>query len=495
MANQLWTWEDLIEATGATVDGEPTAPITGVSIDSRSLEAGAMFVALRDQRDGHAFVPAAFAAGAAAALVAHDYTRQLANGPLLRVADPLAALTALARAARARLDPTARVLAVTGSVGKTGTKEMLHTCLGRLGPTHAPEKSFNNHWGVPLTLARMPQSTHYAVLEIGMNHAGEILPLTKLARPHVAIITTVEPVHLGHFPSVEAIADAKAEILDGLEAFPDGLIAAPDGQVGTAWGRYAAILNQDSPYFGKLANRARLIGADVISFGLKPPADVRPRTLKLTAHGSHFTVSLDGEPIAVTLGAPGRHLVSNALAVIAALFALNVDIEAAVPALAGFTAPAGRGAREILNGPDGSVLLIDEAYNANPASMRSALSTLALTPRSDFPRRIAIMGDMLELGEAADALHVSLLDAIEDAGVDRVFAAGPHMRQLFDRLAKSRRGDWAETSSDLEASILADVQPGDAVMVKGSLGSRMGPLVQALRDRFARPTHANDRNN
>ena len=379
MTEPLWTWGDLAAASGAATDGSPPVAITGFSLDTRTLAPGDVFVALRDQRDGHAFVTRAFERGAAAALVERGYARNASDGALLRVHDPLEALRSIARAARARSQ--ADIVAVTGSVGKTGTKEALRECLSRLGATHAAEKSFNNHWGVPLTLARMPARARYGVFEIGMNHAGEIAPLSKLVRPRVAVITTVEPVHLQFFASVAGIAEAKAEIFAGLDAG------------GTA------VLNRDNAFFDLLQRRAREVRARIVSFGRHVDADVRPEVWALGADGSDIVVRVGGKRIAYRLAAPGAHIAQNSLAVVAALFALGADVEAAVPALAGITAAKGRGARRELSLEDGALLLIDESYNANPASMRSALAAMATVPRQRFKRRIAVLGDMLELGD------------------------------------------------------------------------------------------------
>lgn len=466
MTHELWTWEALVEASTGVADGVPDGPVTGsISIDSRTLQPGELFVALQDVRDGHDFVPAAFAAGAPAALVSLGYSRQPGDGALLRVADPLAGLQAIARAARART--SAQIVAVTGSVGKTGTKEALRACLSRLGPTHAAEKSYNNHWGVPLTLARMPANAAYAVLEIGMNHRGEIAPLTRLARPHVAVITTVEPVHIGHLGSLTAIAEEKSDVFLGLE--PDGV----------------AIIKRDSPLFPIMQEAAERQNARVISFGHDPEADVRATEVKLEDDGSDVTVSALGQTLSYRLGAPGAHLVDNSLAVVAVLLALGADPQQALPALAHISPPPGRGARTVLWVGDGELLLIDESYNASPASVRAALATLGTTPRTRYPRRVAVLGDMLELGPSAAELHLGLKEAIDAAGVDLVFACGPNMRQLFSVLKPGQQGMWAETSDGLMARLIDAVRPGDAVMVKGSLGSRMAPLVEALKSRFA----------
>ena len=463
----LWTYEALVRAAGGRGDGAAPAPITGFSIDTRSLNAGEVFVALKDQRDGHEFVTSAFKAGAGCALVAQNYVKRPGDGALIHVPDTLKALESIGRAARARLSPEARVIAVTGSVGKTGTKEMLRACLMRLGDTHAADKSFNNHWGVPLTLARMPAATRYGVFEIGMNHAGEITPLTGMVRPHVAIVTTVEPVHLAFFASVAEIAEAKAEIFSGLE---------PGG---------TAVINRDNPHFDLLARRAAEHGAKVISFGQNVSADVRAEAIGLDADGSKIVARIGSEAVRYTLGAPGAHLAQNSLAVVAALSAAGADVERAIVALEGIRAADGRGARAVLSGPDGQILLIDESYNANPASMRSALAAMATVPRGKYPRRIAVLGDMLELGKDAPRLHAELNEAVDAAGADLVFASGPNMAHLFAALAARRQGGWALTPEGIKAPLLAAIRAGDAVMVKGSLGSKMAPLVEALKARFA----------
>lgn len=465
MAKALWTWDELIAASGAQTDGSPSNEVTGVSIDSRTLQPGDLFVALKSVRDGHEFVPAAFAAAAAGALVSFAYEKKPEDGPLLRVADPLEGLRRIARAARTRT--SARVIAVTGSVGKTGTKEALRACLSRLGRTHAAEKSYNNHWGVPLTLARMPADTQFAVLEIGMNHRGEIAPLAQLVRPHLAIITTIEPVHLGYLGSLEAIAEEKSDVFLGLE--PGGI----------------AVIRRDSPQFPIMEAAAKRQGARVLTFGRSAEADVRLIGIEPGAAGSTVTVHAFGRRLTYELGTPGAHIAENSLAVVAALVALDVDLDSALPALARLTPPAGRGARTILKIAGGEVLLIDESYNANPASMRAALLTLGTVPRDRYPRRIAVLGDMLELGPSARELHMGLRDAIDEAGIDLIFACGSNMEHLFISLEPHRQAAWAPSSEELTDKLLEAVQPGDAVMIKGSLGSRMAPLVDALKGRFS----------
>jgi UDP-N-acetylmuramoyl-tripeptide--D-alanyl-D-alanine ligase len=466
MAESLWTFDDLVRATGARPERPTGNPVLGLSIDTRTLRPGDLFVALKDQRDGHDFVAKAFEAGAAAALVSATYAASPGDGPLLRVPDTLRALEDIARVARARLAREARVIAVTGSAGKTGTKEMLRAALSRVGPTHAADKSFNNHWGVPLTLARMPANTRFGVFEIGMNHAGEITPLTRMVRPHVAIVTTVEPVHLAQFPGIDAIAEAKAEIFAGLD---------PGG---------TAILNRDNAQFEILRRHAEAAGARVVTFGQDARADVRPKVLELASDGSAIEAAIGGRDVRFRVAVPGIHIARNALAVAAAVLAAGADLEAALPALAELPPPPGRGSRSELDLRGGRILLIDESYNANPASMRAALAVLGTVPRGAFPRRIAVLGDMLELGPGEAAHHAALKEAVDAAGIDLVFACGPNMAHLFAALDPARQGAWTQRSDELEKRLLARLEPGDVVMVKGSNGSRMGPIAETLRKTF-----------
>lgn len=463
----LWTMDDLVAAAGGRIVGNPAAEVTGISIDSRTLEPGEVFFAIRGDRfDGHDFAKAAIERGAAAAVVAEDKLAALdPAGPYVVVPDPLEALYGVAEAARSR--STARIVAVTGSVGKTGTKEMLRLALSRSGRTHASVASFNNHWGVPLTLARMPRDTEFGVFEIGMNHAGEITPLTKLVRPHVAIITTVQPVHLEYFGSVERIAQAKAEIFAGLE--PDGV----------------AILNRDNDQFDLLCFLAKAAGVQrILTFGSDGPADAQALKIAPQTGCTSISARVGGEEIAYKVGAPGRHLVRNSLAVLMAVADLGADLALAGLALAELRAPVGRGAQTILKLPNGRLTLIDESYNANPASMRAALTLLADTPVTRPGRRIAVIGDMRELGEAADKLHAALAEPVEEADLDLVYCVGPHMHALWKLLPTHRRGAYSEDSQGLRPLLLEDVRPGDVVMIKGSLGTRMGPLVEALKQEF-----------
>ncbi|MCP8937176.1 UDP-N-acetylmuramoylalanyl-D-glutamyl-2,6-diaminopimelate--D-alanyl-D-alanine ligase [Alsobacter sp. SYSU M60028] len=469
-AAPLWQPDDLLAAMGARADGAPLREVTGVSIDTRTLQPGDLFFAIRGEaRDGHDFVPAALARGAAAAVVAEDRAAEFRElGPLCAVPDVLDALVALGLAARARTG--ARIAAITGSVGKTGTKEALRAVLAAQGPTHASAASYNNHWGVPLTLARMPSASRFGVFEIGMNHAGEITPLTGMVRPHVAAITTVEPVHLENLGSIEAIADAKAEIFDGLE----------EGGV--------AVLPRDNPHFERLLRHAEASRATrIVTFGEHAEADVRLVGLAMKPDMSIVEASVHGSAVAYRLGSPGRHVALNSLCVLAVCAGLGADVTLAALALAHVRPPSGRGERIVLSAPGGDMALYDESYNANPASMRAALSILGQAPLGPGGRRVAVLGDMLELGPEGPALHAGLAPAIADAGVDVVFCAGPLMKNLFDALPAARRGAWASSASELEPAVVAAVRAGDAITVKGSNGSRTATIVAALKSRFAPP--------
>jgi UDP-N-acetylmuramoyl-tripeptide--D-alanyl-D-alanine ligase len=454
MTHALWTAAEIAAATGGKAHGDWS--VAGVSIDSRTVQPGELFIALHGPRhDGHAFVGAALARGAAA--LVDRVLDDVSGAALVVVDDTMAALTALGRAARAR--STARIAALTGSVGKTGTKEALRLALSRQAPTHASAASHNNHWGVPLSLARAPRDTVYAVYELGMNAPGEIASLARLVRPHVAMITAVEAAHLGFFPSVEAIADAKGEIFSALE--PGGI----------------AVLNADNPHFSRLRALAEAAGcARVIGFGAAAGAAARLRHAQLDPAGSDVQMTLDGREIAFRVGAPGRHWVGNALGVVACAAALGADPELAARALVDFRAPPGRGRQHRVALPEGSITLIDESYNANPASMRAALQVLAAAAG----RRLAALGDMLELGEHAPRLHAELAEAVVACGVDRVYTAGPAMRHLHDALPAARRGEHVEDAAALVPILDRELRRGDTLLIKGSLGMRMGRIVEAM---------------
>jgi len=468
----LWTTDAMAAAMRAERQGALPAAVGGISIDTRTVRPGEAFFAIKgDSRDGHEFVPAALAAGAIAVVARSRRAEFAPDAPFLIVEDVLDALRDLAAAARAR--SAAKVIAVTGSVGKTGTKEALRLALSADGETHASVASYNNHWGVPLTLARFPQSAAYGVFEIGMNHAGEITPLTRLVRPHIAIVTTVEPVHLAYFGSVEAIADAKAEIFLGVE---------PGG---------AAVINRDNAHYARLRAAAEAAGVSrIVSFGEHAEADARADRVHLDADCSTVRATILGADITYKLGAPGRHLVGNSLAVLAAVSLAGADLARSALALARLAPPVGRGARITLRLPGGAALLIDESYNANPASMRAAIALLGQAPVGPQGRRIAVLGDMLELGPQGGTLHAGLAEAIAAAEIDLVFCAGPLMRALFEALPSGRRGGYSETAAGLESTVLGAVRAGDAIMVKGSLGSKMGPIVKAFERAFPNPAAA-----
>ncbi|HUE45889.1 MAG TPA: UDP-N-acetylmuramoylalanyl-D-glutamyl-2,6-diaminopimelate--D-alanyl-D-alanine ligase [Aestuariivirgaceae bacterium] len=466
MTAPLWTLEELVAATNGRLDGDVTRPIGGVSIDSRSIAAGDVFVAIAgESRDGHEFAAGALKSGAALAIVSRPDPGMRDSGALLVVDEPLAALQRLGAAARARAN--ARVVGVTGSVGKTSSKEALRLALGASGRTHASASSYNNQWGVPLSLARMPRDTDFAVFEIGMSQAGEITPLTRLVRPHVAIVTTIAASHLGYFSSLAAIADAKAEIFVGVE---------PGG---------SAVINRDSEFFDQLSTAARKAGvARIVGFGEDAAAEVRLRNVALHETCSCVTAEVMGETVSYRLGAPGRHLVLNSLAVLAAAQLAGGDLARAAMALANLEPQKGRGVRFRLEAPDGIITVIDESYNANPASVRAALALLGQAKPGRGGRRIAVLGDMLELGDESPRLHAELAGAVDESGTNIVYACGPRMAHLWDALPETRRGAHGETSQDLEDALVRDLRGGDVVMVKGSLGSRMMPLVEAIRARY-----------
>jgi len=461
--NSLWTAADAAAATGgvSTVDWVAT----GVSIDSRTIAAGDLFVALRGpNHDGHNFVKTALERGAAAALIDRDIPGVTTTAPLLHVADTLNGLAALGAAARIR--SSAQIIAVTGSVGKTGTKEALRLALAASGPTYASAGGLNNHWGAPLSLARLPPVAAYGVFELGMNHAGEIADLTRLVRPHIALITTVAPAHLGFFPSVEAIADAKAEIFLGL---------APDG---------IAVLNCDNPYYGQLKAAAIHAGvATVWGFGVHSAAEVRLVDCVLDAAGSTVEASIAGEMVRFRVPIPGRHWVMNGLAVLAVTRACGADMARAAKALAGLEALPGRGRRHELAWRGGTLTLIDESYNASPAAMLAALRVLATCEPAPGGRRVAVLGDMLELGEASERLHRELAASLAAAEVSRVFLVGEEVAALYEALPPERRGGLWRSAEDASPAILNFLEPGDVVTVKGSRAVRVSRIVEHLRAR------------
>ncbi|WP_210258553.1 MULTISPECIES: UDP-N-acetylmuramoyl-tripeptide--D-alanyl-D-alanine ligase [unclassified Devosia] len=458
----LWTRDALLQATGGRMVGTVGASIGSVSIDSRDLGPDALFVAIKGDRfDGHDFVAQALANGAAAALVSEGRGEQ--DGCIV-VPDALEGLRDLARAARARSE--ALLVGVTGSVGKTTTKEAIRTVLEAAGPTHASIKSFNNHWGVPLMLARMPAEAQFGVFEMGMNAAREIAPLSQLVRPHVAVITNVAAAHLENLGSLEAIAAAKAEIFEGLE---------PGG---------TAVLNADHPQIELLLEAARKVGVQrVITYGFTENCDWRILETDLQVQGSTATLEHAGERISLHLNTPGRHMVVNAVAALIVADLAGMGREAAVAALASFGAQPGRGQRLLLGDPERPLLLIDESYNANTASMTAALDVFAAQP-APGGRKLLVLGDMRELGAQSAALHASLAEAVLRSGAERIYLVGPEMAALATTLGAGRVACHTQTAAEMGMIVLNDLASGDAVMIKGSNGVGLAGVVEKIRGHF-----------
>jgi UDP-N-acetylmuramoyl-tripeptide--D-alanyl-D-alanine ligase len=464
----LWTSNDLVAAMGGRPIGSLPAGISGISIDSRTLKPGDAFFAIKGETmDGHDFATAAIKAGAALLVVAEGKLPALGRltAPMIVVPDVLVALEKVGIAARAR--SKAKIIAITGSVGKTSTKEALRHALSAVGKVHASDKSFNNHWGVPLTLARMAADCDYAVFEIGMNHPDEIRPLVKMVRPHVAVVTVIAAAHLGFFKNLEEIAKAKAEIFEGVE---------PGG---------AALLNRDDPRSRLLGKMAREAGvARIYGFGENPKATYH--LVKCVLHADHSTVTarIAGEEIVARIGAPGRHVVQNALAVLGAAHLVGADVAKVALALGDLTAEQGRGRRHRLRVPGGTVTLIDESYNANPASMKAAMALLNATPVPGEGRRIAVLGDMLELGAHSAKLHAALAELIVGTGTRTVFLGGPEMKALADVLPSDVEAVYRTTVEELRPVVLDSLRAGDVVMVKSSKGIGFSKIVEALLKKF-----------
>jgi UDP-N-acetylmuramoyl-tripeptide--D-alanyl-D-alanine ligase len=473
VAKPLWTAQEMAKATRGKLQGAVAENVTGISIDTRTLGEGEAYFAIKgDRLDGHDFVEAALAKGASLAVVdAASAAKFSKDAALLVVDETLQAMRDLAAAARAR--SSAKIVAVTGSAGKTGTKEALKLALSPSGETHASSASFNNHWGVPLSLSRLAQDAKFGVFEIGMNHAGEITPLVKLVRPHVAIITTIEPVHLEYFSGIEAIADAKAEIFLGLE--PDGV----------------AVLNRDNSQFARLEAAAKAAKVSrIVGFGTDAKSEARLLEVGLQEDSSTVHAEIFGEKLMFKLGAPGKHLVMNALAVLAAAKLAGADLAKAALALGHLVPPPGRGRRIPLRLSGGEGLLIDESYNANPASMVAAIEVLSRAPVGKPGRRIAVLGDMLELGAEAPLRHAELAQSLDAGKIDLVLCSGPLMHSLWEALPSGMRGGYAENAEALEPQVVSALQGGDAVMIKGSNASGMGRIVKSLTQKFGAPTPA-----
>ncbi|QKC96219.1 UDP-N-acetylmuramoylalanyl-D-glutamyl-2,6-diaminopimelate--D-alanyl-D-alanine ligase [Mesorhizobium sp. NZP2298] len=484
----LWTSEALV----AAMDGRPLGPmpegISGISIDSRSLEPGDAFFAIKGEAmDGHDFATAAIKAGAGVLVVAEGKLPSLGRltAPIIVVEDVLIALEKLGVASRNRSQ--AKIIAVTGSAGKTTTKEALRHVLSAVGKVHASAQSFNNHWGVPLTLARMPADCDYAVFEIGMNHPDEIRPLVKMVRPHVAIVTMIAAAHLGFFRNLDEIAKAKAEIFQGLE---------PEG---------AAVLNRDDARFKLLDKMAHAAGVEhVYGFGENARSTFKLTKCELHADHSDIAARIGGHDMIARIGAPGRHMVQNVLAVLGAAQLMGADLDKVALALADLSAERGRGKRHVLRHPGGStsshpggstsshpggpITLIDESYNANPASMAAAMALLNATPVTGEGRRIAVLGDMLELGEHSAKLHAALADLIVGTGTRTVFLGGPEMRALAEALPGDIKTEYRAGVEELKPVLIAALRPGDVVMIKSSKGIGFAKLVDALLGKYPAET-------
>lgn len=459
MRTPLWTSDAVADAT----QGRPSGPFiaSGVSIDSRTIEPGDLFVALKGpQFDGHDFLAPAFARGAAGAVVSREVSGLPAGTPCVVVADTLVALNGLARAARRRT--SAAVVAITGSVGKTGTKELLARALGGQGKTVASAGNLNNQWGAPLSLARLPADARYGIFELGMNHSGEIAPLSRIVQPDVSIITTIAAVHMAHFPSTFAIAEAKAEIFEGMTG-------------GTA------VLSRDNAYFPFLACLACCRGVErIVGFGAHPEAKARLEHATFDAEGSTVGAVIARQKLGYRLSIPGRQWAINSLAVLGAVQALGGDVAAAAEQFMSLEGFEGRGRRHKVDLSDGSFEVIDESYNASPISMRAALEILATARPGHGGRRIAVLGDMLELGPNSSSMHAALAETIRRLAIDVVFTAGRDMAELDRTLPRDLRGAHCATSDELAQIIVGAIRPGDVVAVKGSHGVRMDRVVDAL---------------
>lgn len=464
----LWNSSDAVAATNGRSTKNWQA--NGISIDTRTLQPGDLFVALKDVRDGHDFVAAALEKGAAAALISKIPDGLPADAPLLVVEDVLAALEGLGRAGRART--RAKIIGVTGSVGKTSTKEMLRIMLSGQGTVHAAEASYNNHWGVPLTLARMPVDTRFAVIEIGMNHPGEISPLARMADLDVALITTVAAAHLEAFASIDGIAAEKAAILDGLRR---------DG---------TAILPVDLPVSEIILAKAAELGVKTLTFGANPSADYRLQSVKICDTATVAQASRHGQSMLYKVMSPGRHFATNGLAALAVAEALGLDPAIAISDLGRWVPPAGRGMRESITldiVEETGFDLIDDAYNANPTSMAAALDVLlAAQPKHGVGRvgqgrRIAVLGDMLELGATEIELHKAIAQHPGLDAIDTIHCVGPRMRMLWYALPSGQQGDWVASAAELAARARSLVDAGDVVLVKGSKGIKVSLVVDALR--------------
>ena len=468
MTDYLWRTDRMIEAMAGRPVGAMPEGIGGISIDSRSLGAGDAFFAIKGDRvDGHDYANVAAANGAGVLVVSEAKLPALGQikAPMIVVPDVLEAMEKLGRAARDRT--RAKIVAVTGSVGKTTTKEMLRHVLSACGTVHYSPASFNNHWGVPLTLSRLSAGADYGVFEIGMNHADEIRPLVKMVRPHVAIITTIAAAHLGNFKSLEEIAAAKAEIFEGV---------TDDGHV---------LINRDNDQYEFLEHAATACGiANIHTFGAHVKADFRLLDYQSEGEDATFWADIGGRNVEVALKAPGRHIAENAVAVLAAAYLAGADLNRVVSAFGDVSAAKGRGLRLRLAAADGPFTLIDESYNANPASMRAAISLLDSARPGEGGRKIAILGDMLEMGDYSADVHADLSAPLKASGVTDVWLAGPDMAHLRDSLGSDKETVYFGTADELSAYVLENVRGGDVLMVKSSNGTGFGRIVAALTAKY-----------
>jgi UDP-N-acetylmuramoyl-tripeptide--D-alanyl-D-alanine ligase len=454
----LLTHQEIVADLGDLLLRPPATPIpspTGLSIDTRTLEKGDLFLVIQeDTSDSHVHVEEAFQKGATAALISQ--TDAAFSGPCFVLRDLPEGIRALARGSRRRALSTA-VVGVTGSVGKTGTKEALAHVLSGFGATHSSKGNYNNHWGVPISLVLMPRATHWAVFEMGMNHPGEIRPLSQMARPHVTLITRIGAAHQGFFNSLQEIADAKAEIFEGLET----------GGI--------AVLNHDDPFFDHLKAKAQAQGAKVLSFGTAPTADIRLDHSLLMPTSSAFTFWAQGQRYQGTLAHPGAHWMSNALGVLGVCAALNLPLQACVDRLATLPALPGRGQQVSMAWKEGHFTFLDDSYNANPTSMEAAIHLLA--QQTTYQRRIAVLGDMLELGAEEGAAHTHLAQALERPEIDAVFTCGPRMKALHGALPPTKRGAWGASPEELYPALEASIQPQDIVLLKGSNSMKLSRIM------------------
>ncbi len=466
----LWDIDDFVAATGGRPLGNLPKGVNGISIDTRTLQKGDAFFAIKgDQFDGHRFVTKATGHGASIAVVSEDKLVALGATTigLVVVGDVLEAMGKLAVAARARTK--ARIIAVTGSVGKTTTKEMLRTLLEPCGKVHAAVASYNNHWGVPLTLSRMPQDSRYAIFEIGMNHPGEIVPLVKMVRPHVAVITTVAAAHLGAFKNVSEIARAKGEIFSGIVS----------GGV--------ALINRDIKDYSLLTKMADEAGVtNVCSFGAKRGANYFIREMLPSAHSTHVNVRLDGKNTDLELGLPGDHMVSNMMAAIGAAHLSGAELSDVLPQIAQIGAVKGRGESAVYGEGRRTIRLFDESYNANPASMAAALKVLGMQVPTGKGKRVAVLGDMLELGKSSRKLHKELEKLIREANVERVWLVGEEMKALVQELDEKQFAGHYDDAAEMQKALLKTIMPGDVLMFKASLGIKFGPVVEAVKKQLAK---------